>query len=416
MDRSQFKEIPPKPGAYLFKDVFGKVIYVGKARNLKNRVSSYFQKEIVLGDKTAQLVKNIKTIDYIMVESEIEALLLEANLIKKYRPKYNVELKDDKKYPYIKITHENFSRVFLARRVKDDRALYFGPYPDGTSVRKILGLIRHIFPFCTHKKSYRSCLFIHLGLCPGPGISINEKDYKRTIKLIINFLKGKKTAVLKKLQREMEEAAFGQDYRKAALIKRQIWAIENITQEVKSPFEYLKNPNLVKDLAREKLKELTIFLGLSKVPKKIECYDISNISGTDATGSMAVAIDGQSASSMYKRFRIKRIPGSNDTAMIEEILTRRFKHKEWELPDLVVVDGGLAQVNAASKIIHSFRLNISVVGLAKRLEEVYFANNKSPLATNKNPKAKFILQEIRNEAHRFAKAYHLHLRSKRQVR
>lgn len=415
-NKSQLEKLPSKPGVYLFKDNKKKVIYIGKARNLKNRVFSYFKKGLILGNKTTQLVRQINDIDYILVGSEVEALLLEANLVKKLQPKYNVELKDGRKYPYIKITHEDFPRVLLVRKAENDKALYFGPYPDGTSVRKILSLLRHIFPYCTHKKPYQSCLFIHLGLCPAPNISISKHEYRRLIKLIVNFLKGKKTLVVRKLTKDMETASSKEDYRKAAQIKRQIVAIENITQEAKSPFEYLRNPNLINDITKERLEKLKELLKLEKVPRRIECYDISNISGSSACGSMVVAIDGQLDSRFYRRFKIQRPQKPDDVGMLEETLTRRLKHQEWELPDLVIVDGGQNQANTAIKVIHSFSLTLPVIGIAKRLEEVYLPGNPVPMSTDRIPEAKFFLQEIRNEAHRFAKAYHLLLRSKLLIR
>jgi len=416
MDRSQFKKIPQKPGAYLFKDFFGKVIYVGKARNLKNRISSYFQKGIVLGDKTAQLVKNIKTIDYIIVESEIEALLLEANLVKKYQPKYNIELKDGKSYPYIKITDDPFPRVILVRKKINDLGKYFGPYPDGTSVRKILNYIRYIFPFCTHKKAYESCLFIHLGICPGPGLKISKTDYKKNIRNITNFLEGKSKAVLNNLKNEMAVQAKKENYKEATKIKKQLEKLESATQEVKEPYEYLRNPNLVNDLAEKRLIALAQLLSLSKAPQRIECYDVSNISGTDASSSMVVMINGQMDLSEYKKFKIRKLSTPNDVGMLEETIERRMKHKEWGIPDLIVVDGGISQVNTVYKTLQKGQWVTPVIGLAKRLEEIFYPGKRESQSTEINKEAKFLLQTIRNEAHRFAKAYHLFLRSKRQVR
>jgi excinuclease ABC subunit C len=412
MIKTLLGKLPQKPGVYLFKDSYGNVLYIGKAINLKNRVSSYFQKGETLGPKTNRLLRNSVTVDYILVDSEIEALLLEANLIQKYQPKYNVDLKDGKGYSYIKITRETYPRVLRVYKKINDKSRYFGPYPNGTSVRNILKVIRHIFPFCTHKKPYKSCLFVHIGLCPGPGFAVDENNYNKTIQFITRFLQGKKHLVIQKLQEEMKRAAQKEDYHRAAEIKKQVEGIERITQKVKMPYEYLKNPNLVADRATENLKELQRFLHLKTTPNRVECYDISNIKGTNVVGSMVVMVNGQPENGLYRRFKIRNIGKGDDLLALEEVLKRRFRHTEWVYPNLIVVDGGENQVNRARQVITERLLRIPVIGLAKRFEEVYLPDTKRPIPTDDNPKAKYLLQEIRNEAHRFARAYHILLRAK----
>lgn len=416
MKISKRSNLPQKPGVYIYKNTNGEVLYIGKAKNLKNRVASYFQKDIGLGTKTSQLVKQISHVEYILVNSEIEALLLEANLIKKFQPKYNSELKDGKSYPLIKITIEEFPRILLVRKIENDKAKYFGPYPNGSSVKMILNYIRHIFPYCTHKKPYESCLFIHLGICPGPGIKVSKKEYMKSVKKIENFLKGKKNDIIKTLKKEMNEYAKSEDYHKAAEIKKQIEKIISISKPVVSPSEYVKNPNLVSDIAGKRINALMTFLSLTAIPQRIECFDVSNTSGKNATSSMVVMIDGQMDKSKYRKFKINMKSKPNDTGMLQETLTRRLKHKEWGIPNLLIVDGGIAQVNSAHQIIIKNSVEIPVIGLAKRLEEVYFPGNNKPISTDSNHEVLFLLQTIRNEAHRFARNYHILLRRKSMFR
>jgi excinuclease ABC subunit C len=409
-------KLPQTPGVYIYKNNTKEILYIGKAKNLKDRVNSYFQKNVELGPKTQQLVNQISDVEYILVESEIDALLLEANLIKKFQPKYNIDLKDGKSYPMIKITNDVFPRILIVRKKEDDKAKYFGPYPDGSSVKMILKYIRHIFPFCTHKKPYKSCLFIHLGICPGPGISISKIEYKKSIKNIENFLKGKKESVIKTLEKEMNECAKKQQYHNAAKIKKQIENMVTISKPFISPSEYIKNPNLINDQALKRVKAVMDFLNSKTYFKRIECFDVSNISGTDATSSMVVMIDGRIDSSKYRKFKIKFGSKPNDIEMLKETVNRRIKHTEWDMPDLIIVDGGLNQVNCVSEILNENRILIPVIGLAKKLEEVYLPNQNKPLSTETNDNVRFLLQTIRNEAHRFARAYHIQLRRKSMFR
>lgn len=367
------KNLPQNPGVYLFKNKQGEVIYVGKAINLKNRIKSYFQKQIKLGEKTRILVENIASLETIKVESEIEALLLEANLIQKYQPKYNVELKDDKSYPYIKITYRNKTK-------------YFGPYPDASTVKLIIRKLRIMFMFKNEP--------------------VKTRD-------VILFLEGKKDLLLKKLNKKMHLYSNQENFEKANEIRIQINKIKNLTKPIIKPYEYLKNPNLFEDQIKNSLLDLSKVLNLKNL-QRIECFDVANISGQFATAAMIVFTNGQKDTDSYRRFKIHITGVPNDYKMLEETLTRRFKHKEWPYPNLVVIDGGLGQLN----VFKNLKINIPSLALAKRArtelaerdEQIYYKDQKIILKPG-SPALK-LLQRIRDEAHRFATTYHKKLRQK----
>jgi len=408
----QVEKFPPKPGVYLFIDKGGKIIYVGKSVNLKNRVKSYFQKDGHLGSKTSLMIKETSKIKYIQVDSEIEALLLEASLIKKHQPKYNVVWKDDKSPLYIKITKgDKIPLITTTRREKEDQGvLLFGPFPRASVARNVLRTIRRIFPYCQHRRIQKSCLWVHLGLCPDPYRG-NLGDYRKNIRNIISFLKGQSGKVIERLEKEMNILSKQEDFENAAKIKKQIEDIKYLIQTYHGSEEYLERPTLYQDLIEQRLKDLTKILKLEKIPKKIEAIDISNIAGKEASGSLIVFKDGESDKSSYRRFKIRSKKTPDDIAMIKEVLRRRLKNK-WPLPDLFVIDGGLGQLNAAITVLNEFGLKIPTVALAKRREEIYIPNNKQVLRLRKDSPALQLIQEIRDEAHRFALAYHRKLRER----
>lgn len=420
-----YRTLPTTPGIYLFLDEKNEVIYVGKAKNLKNRVSSYFTNKSGLGEKTRLLVSQIKKIKSIKVESELESLLLEANYIKKYTPKYNLRLTDDKAYIQIRITiNSQFPAILLARKEEKDKAVYFGAFPNSTAVKSVLKTIRKIFPYqsvLNHPK--RICLYNHLGLCPCPPMFTTDeqkKAYKKTIKHIVQFLSGKKEIVLKDLEKERDSFAKKEQYEEAQELQKKIDAINYVTSRIHQPFEYEINPNLHIDLRSQELTTLRKHLEQKGVAIKtdlhrIECYDISNIQGTHAVGSMVVFINGEKSSANYRRFKIKyQIPNKpNDFAMISEVLQRRIKHKEWTTPDLIIVDGGKGQVGVAAKILNISKdySNIPLIGLAKREETIITADFQE-IFLPKDSSALHLIQKIRDEAHRFAITYHRKLRGK----
>lgn len=410
--------MPQDPGVYQFLGNSGEILYVGKAKNLKNRVSSYFTNHS-LHPRTKLLVSQIKKIKITIVESEFESLLLEAALIKKYLPKYNAKLTDDKAYPLIRITIKHqFPAILTARRPDDSSSEYFGPYPDVKAMKMVLRILRRIFPFqsvLNHPK--RTCLYHHLGLCPCPPMfTIDEQmqQYKKTLKHIMDFLDGNTKKVIKDLEQERNEYSKKEDFEKAATIQKQIDAINTVTHPTHKPFEYQTNPNLREDLRKKETDDLEKILnehgvGVSTL-HRIECYDISNFQGKQATASMVVFTNGEKDGSQYRRFKMK-IKGPNDFAMMKEVLTRRLNHDEWEQPSLLIVDGGKGQISSARKVLDELNSSIPLIGLAKREETIITSDFVEIKLSHRTP-ALQLMMRIRDEAHRFAITYHRKLRSK----
>ena len=390
---------------------------MGKAINLRKRVSSYFANKD-LGEKTKALVAQIAKIKTISVQSEVEAFLLEERLVKKYNPHFNIALKDDKSYPLIKITvKQKYPAVLIVRKKDDAKALYFGPYTSATSLRTVLKLLRKIFPYkSVENHSKRVCLYNHLGLCPCPEAT-NDLGYKNTVKYIINFLNGNTKKVIKDLEKERESNSKTLDFENASKIQRKIDAIHLITSPFYKPFVYEENPNFRSDLLEQQLNSLIEILNKNNVKVKklerIECYDISNISGKNATGSMVVLKNGEKDTDSYRRFKIKGFYNNkaNDFAMHQELIRRRLGHSEWPMPDLIVTDGGKGQVSSVLKVLNELNIDIPLVGLAKR-EETIVTSNLLEIKLPKDSKALLLIIKIRDEAHRFAITYHKKLRSK----
>ena len=418
--------MPSKPGAYIFKDENNVIIYVGKAKDLKKRVSSYFTKGRTLDSKTIQLVSKIKKIDHIVVHSEIEAFLLEASLIKKHHPFYNIKFLDDKSYPYVKISTNKVPYVSISRNRKlDTKAKYFGPYPEVTPLKAVLKLLRKIFPYQTlanHPK--RKCLYYHLDLCPCiPAVPENLIEYKRNIRNISLFFDGNKEKLLKSLLLDQKKCVKNEEFEKAAIIQKQTEAIHRITKEEFNPFLYIEKPDSYYKRLQNETTSLKEILTSNNLPvdnlHRIECYDISNLSGTNATASMVVFINGDSSKKDYKRFKIRTKHTPDDFHMLKEVMTRRLKHPEWGIPNLMVIDGGKGQVSSVLEVLLQSEYKTPVIGLAKR-EEIIIVPIITPsysLIFNevKLPKSEpgiNLLRTIRNEAHRFAVTYHKLLRSK----
>lgn len=409
---SILKQLPNSPGIYQFYDKDGKLIYVGKSVSLKKRVSSYFTTKN-LGPKTSKLVEKIKSVKTIKVFSDFEALLLESELIRTKKPFFNIIAKDDKSPIYIKITNDAIPLITLSRKVLPSNGVFIkGPFPSTKVTKEILKMTRRIFPYCQHKNPKKPCLFVHLGLCPYPNQSEDaEKLYKDTIKKIKKLLSGNIKKLIKELTGEMKHASQYQEYEQAQAIKRQIQNLEYLTTVFRTPREFLERPTLVDDLALVKLKNLKDTLSLKHLPKRIECYDISNLQGKQATGSMVVFKNGQPEKSEYRRFRIRFSEKPNDYLMLKEVLARRFNNN-WPTPDLIIIDGGKGQLNAVTPIVKQINTNIQIVSLAKRLEEIYAPSKMLPISLPKESPARQLAQAIRDEAHRFAITYHKHLRSK----
>jgi excinuclease ABC subunit C len=458
----KLKSLPKTSGVYLYRDKDGKVIYVGKAVNLKNRVSSYFNNQ-EKDPKTVELVKNIVKLDTIETGSEFEALILESDLVKRYNPKYNVRLKDDKGYVYLKMTKEDYPRISVVHGVADEKAEYMGPYIDSNAVRNILKIARRIFPYCScGKKGDDVCLYFHLNLCPGHSPKyISKADYAKNIRGIKKLFAGQTEKLKKEFQKGMKVAAKSENFEQAANFRDQLKNLERIERS-----HFISERDLAADIA---LVQLQKALGLDKIPARVECYDISNIMGTAAVGSMVVFKNGIASPKDYRRFQIRTVKGANDFAMLAEVLNRRFKTREKrkekreksvigptqplnsfhnslnsDLPDLVILDGGKGQLSTVIKNVQIPK-SVKVVALAKRKEEIFsLINNKSQAPNNKQiPNLKltnsdlnrnskparpaggfeirnlpsgsesyFLVQRIRDEAHRFAITYHHKVKSR----
>jgi len=442
-------ELPTAAGVYLFRDRAGNPLYVGKAINLRHRVRSYFHSEASLGTKTALMVSQIARVEHFETASEIEAFLLEADLIKRLKPKYNRQLKDDKAYPLIKITRDEFPRVKMVRE-KVSPGTYFGPFPHG-SVHRVLKLLRRAFPyadcssskFAKYQKVGRGCLFADLALCPAPCVGkITAEKYQEQISELRKFLRGRGGGIVKNLKLKMKSAAEKENFEEAAEIKKRISQLNYIRQRFKTPNLNDLEINLPADRRRGALEELQAILGITSLPARIEAYDISNISGKEATGSMVVFINGDSRKDHYRRFKIKTLREPDDVGMIKEVLLRRFSDSRITAmrpqqsyvkrdlsfstePNLLLIDGGKGQVSAALEVLRELGLSIPVAALAKSEEELYYTGAltfdgrcespiiQGPLRLPRHSEALQLLQRARDEAHRFALAYHRKLRRKK---
>lgn len=388
--RDQIKKFPDSSGVYIMKNVAGEIIYIGKATSLKERVRSYFSS--YLPDKTRLQMTEVADIVYQETDSPLEALLLESRLIKKYLPKFNIKERDDKSRIYVHITREKFPRIHFLREtdlheIKEKSPTLYGPFNSARSIIEALELIRRVIPFRScNLMPKKKCLYGYIGLCEVPCENlISETEYKKRIRAIRDFFEGKKIRVLGSLKRDLKATVKSLEFEKAAKIRDHIFALEH-------------------------MKQMFVIKNEQTIPffRRIEGYDISNISGAYATGSMVVFVDGMSEKSEYRKFKIKNVKGANDTAMMREILRRRFQN-DWKHPDLILVDGGRGQVNAALSVVRGFNLNIPVIGLAKGPDR-----KKDELITSQTlPRAEISLfKEVRDEAHRFAKGYYEKLHRK----
>lgn len=516
------ENLPKKPGVYIMRDANDEIIYIGKAKNLINRVRSYFREKLDR-PKTQILMSHFDSLEYIVTNSEKEALILEATLIKKHRPRYNVQLKDDKRYPYVKITNEKYPRLIITRNITKN-GIYYGPFTDVTSVKKTVKFLKSLFKIRTCRNMDGPCLNSQIDLCYAPcSGEISKEEYDEIINKIDLFFQGKYSVIVKNLKKEMAEAAENEQFEKAAVLRDQITSIEEIMEKqfvdlvdddldqdviaiapndnevvviimpirngkivgrddflmsgsqyesnseilfafiqqyygfnrhipkqillnepiddtelleewlsdlrgnkvyIKVPMKGVKlrlvnmaqkNAEIIKHQKKSmenSLIELKKYLKLDKLPRIIEGYDISNISGKFAVGSKVSFKDAKPNKKKYKRFKIET-PGPNDFAMMKELLTRRLKMIDTdEEPDLIVIDGGKGQLGMACEVLDELNLaHIPIIGLAKEFEEIYIPNSKRPIIIPKNNKALHLLQQVRDESHRFAITYHRKLRS-----
>ncbi len=422
--QQKINSLPLTSGVYLMKGKQGEVLYVGKAVSLRKRVQSYFRKSQGILSKTDLLVEAIHDIAHVPTASEAEALILEASLIKQYQPKFNIELRDDKSYPFIEITPEEFPRISVVRpNIKLSReeskkfsqdasqnvsAKYYGPYVNPKLIREALDIIRKIFHFRTCDPfPKKACLDYHIGLCDAPCIhNISQKDYNKIIKHVCLILEGKKDELYNALKNEMESLSRTHKFEEASRLRDQIRAIGALysgTQDV----NYYKEA-----------EQLQRILYLPRRPERIECFDISNIMGHQAVGSMVSFLNGKPDKSNYRRFRIRDIEGIDDFKMIAQIVRRRYtrlKNEKGIFPDLIVIDGGKGQLSSAVFELRLLQIDIPIISLAKREEEVFIPTRRTPIVLAKDSLGLKLLQRVRDEAHRFAISYHRLLRGKQAL-
>lgn len=436
--KNKLKNLPNAPGVYFHKDVNGQIIYVGKAAILKNRVRQYFQKSRNRDPKTELLIADIADVDWQVVDSEFEALFLEAELIRRYMPRYNILLRDDKSQTFVRIDFNNkYPSVTTTRRPLDDSATYYGPFLSTIAVRRALKYLRKIFPYSTHTTlPNRACLLVHLHLCPGPETGeLDEKEYKKSLKKLVRVLQGQKGALIRDLEKDMKNASKISNFEQAAKIRDQISSLKDLDKRIIfSDKEFL---DLSKDHA---LIELTDLLGLKKVPRRIEGFDISHMSGTDVVASMVVFTNGVADKTNYRKFKSHK-QNNDDFAHMRETIARRFSDKNiksWGKPDMLLIDGGKGQLEAALSVLREKNILIPTIGLAKKYEEIVVHNNWPAISLKpeiilklrgfsnvshaftvvdipNNSNIVKLLQRIRDESHRFAVSYHSILKVKRQT-
>lgn len=404
---SKVKELPDAPGVYMFLDAKGRIIYVGKAIRLRRRVASYFQAGRARDSRHEQLVSEVRNIKSVRASSEAEALIYEAGLIKDHTPKFNVLLKDDKSYPFLKLTvNEEFPRLFITRKRSSDGAIYYGPYADAGLLKEAVSFMKKVFPLRTCKHMRRKvCLEYHIGQCYGPCAGkIPSKDYKDMVAQLRAFLEGRKDDLMKALEEKMKKFSREKEYEKALAVKNRLEALTAIQQ--------------LHDRSRHpmfgELDEMQNALGLASLPMRVECFDISNIAGRQAVGSMVKFVAGKPARGEYRKFRIKDVTGIDDYSMIREVVRRRYKRlmeEKKEMPDLILIDGGKGHLYSAGQELKALGVKVPVASIAKEHNHLYTQGRECPIRLSPGSRLLHLIQRIRDEAHRFAISYHRGLRS-----
>lgn len=397
------KQLPDKPGIYLFKNDAGNVLYVGKAASLRKRVLSYFQPARPLINRLAKLVQETKNLEWIVTGSEAEALLYEMSTIKELTPKYNVLLRDDKTFPVIKVTvEEPFPRLFVGRG-NEPGVKSIGPFTNATLLKQAFTAIRRVIPFRTCRTlPERACLDYYLKLCPAPCEErISQEKYRENLSQVYRLMEGQKAEVLKELKEKMQQASQERRYEDAARLRDQT---AGLIQLAVRPRQFIPS---------EALADLQSLLRLPHLPRRIEAFDVSNIFGREPVGSMVTFLDGRPYKDGYRRFKIKSVPGIDDYAMMREIVRRRYeKAAAAPLPDLVVIDGGKGHLNSALDVFRELRMDLAAVGIAKEYEELFLPGRREPVILPPTSQALHVVQRLRDEAHRFAIGYHRLLRGK----
>lgn len=420
ISKNLIEKLPEFAGIYIFYDQAKKPLYIGKSVNIKKRVASYFAQKLEI--RTKRMIEQSAYLSHVRTDSEMLALLLEAKLIKKYQPKYNVIAKDDKHPLYIKITKERYPRVLIVRKGEADKEslAIFGPFPSSSTTKEVLRFLRKIFPFAEHKVGKRPCIRSQIGLCnPCPSVietnpspeqkKIMKTKYLKNIRHLIAVLSGNINAVQKELEKAMRSLSKEERFEEAEELRRQLEKLNYITSQRLNVNYFLKNPNLIEDIRKKESENLLALLKdyfvFTKPIKRIECFDVAHLSGTFPTASMVTFINGEADKKYYRHFKIRQERGKDDISSLEETAKRRARHLEdWGSPDLIVVDGGRGQVSAFLKVFETF--GIPVVGLAKRKEELIIRKGNRYLTIRPTGPSLFLLQRLRNEAHRFARKYH----------
>lgn len=415
VNKNKINELPKTNGVYLFYASAKTPVYIGKAINIQARVKNHFMQSSYRDDL---FIDKVNKIGYLETKSEIEALILEASLIKKYQPKYNVTWRDDKNYfyvaidynkekiPYVYMTHQPFNTAHSKpQKNKKPTTKYIGPFTEGTALKKALRFLRRAFPYYaspSHPKL--KCTWCHLDLCPGPNPDL--KFYRKNIKKFILVLQGKRKTVLNFLKKEMKQLSKERKFEEAGKTRDQIFALRQIMLHA----HVIEN---AKSSPASEVGEILAKIVRSEKPiNRIECYDVSNIQGKQATGSMVVFVNGEPDKSRYKKFGIKTKQEPNDIAMLKEVLQRRFKHTEWQYPDAILIDGGKAQLNIALKTREQFhRIVPRVISIAKGKQELFIEGKRRPILLKSLPQAIYnLIKQLDDEAHRFAISYHKKLR------
>ncbi|KJJ83630.1 excinuclease ABC subunit C [Candidatus Omnitrophus magneticus] len=413
MNKSLFekiKNLPESPGVYIFLNSKGDTIYVGKAKVLKRRVSSYFQASRARDSRLELLISEIDDIKFITATSEVEAFIYEAGLIKDYKPRFNIELKDDKSYPFLSLTiNEKYPRLIITRDRKNDGTLYFGPYTDVKLLRSAISFMKKIFPLrtCVSLKK-KVCLEYHIGLCSGPCENkISKIDYDVIVSQLRKFLEGKKNDLINLLENEMRDFSKQKEYEKALAVKKRI----EILTIVSGARNYTSGP------VSGELEELKAVLDMSNLPLRIECFDISNIQGARAVGSMVKFIDAKPCKKEYRLFKIKTVKTVDDYSMMREVVHRRYSRLLREnalLPSLILIDGGKGHLAVVKDELDSMGIkDIPLASIAKEFNHIYVPYKPAPIRISRGSLALLLIQRIRDEAHRFAVTYHRKLRNKK---
>lgn len=412
--KQKLKELPATPGVYFHKNSSGEIIYVGKAAVLKNRVRQYFQ-NTEKDPKTTALVAEIFDTDWITVDTEMDALFLESEMIKRYMPKWNILLRDDKTVSYVRVSmQDEVPYISFTRTPVDDGAKYIGPFYGKVAIERALRTLRRVFPFYTKPYKGKKTLDTDLGLTPGIEIGkCDPSDYKRNLRKLIKYLEGGRDKLTRELEKTMKEAASSGNFELAAEARDQLFGLNELKRKIVfSDKEFL---DISSDQA---LLELQRLLGLEKPPRRIEGYDISHQSGENAVGSMVVFINGAAARDEYRKFKL-RGKGVDDLKSMREVIERRLKHKEWDYPDLIILDGGITQVNAILPIVEPF--GIPVIGRDKsgdhsKSAEVNILVKGRVIKLDKSSHIARLIARVDEEAHRFAITYHTLLKRKSMLK